>query len=90
MPHSLDDGATLAVVAEQDIEESLRIARREHQLAVERHDDTSAAMFERAIIDLENIEPDGDPRHVVRLPEAFDLPRQRAADADTTESDEVS
>lgn len=47
--------------AEQGIEESLRIARREHQLAVERQDDTSAGMLERAIVDLEHRDP-GPPQ----------------------------
>ena len=84
-------------MVDQDLEDSLRIARRELALALERHDDDSAAILERAIDDLEHgAGRDGAGRDVVRLPDvagtpatASDVPRQRTADRVTSESDEV-
>jgi hypothetical protein len=76
-------------MGEQDIAASLRIARRELQLAVERHDDASAAILERAVIDLENLEHRLDRSHIVQLP-ASDEPPGRDADAATSQSDQVS
>lgn len=72
-------------MAEQDVADSLRIARRELQLAVERHDEETVEMLERAIIDLER-HGRAQAKTVVELPA---VPRPRDARPATSESDEV-
>jgi hypothetical protein len=71
-------------VTEEDLADSLRIARRELRLALERRDDETADMLERAIMDLERRRGQ-PPQRVLRLPE---LPRQRALlDVETESGD---
>ena len=72
----------------REIGESLRIARRELALALERQDADSAVMLERAIIELERTEHAASP-HLELTLSGDNIPLQREPAGDAAESCEA-